>query len=197
MPEVLFNNDDVTVLGPPSTIELALNIGPQGVRGNKIFVGSGDPNTLTTSGTIFAQELELNDLYINASPGPNYGYMWQYIAGISSNIWVEVLRLNPVIYSENYLVDFTATGNIGEGSVVIPIENIAIVSGTPLTAENFNVQYAVVNSDGYPIASSMIVPALVTNDLVINLKASKFNGTSWSAVTGETTVHIFITIVAS
>lgn len=197
MPEVLFNNDDITVLGPPATVELALNIGPQGTRGSKVFVGSGDPNSLTTSGTIFSQELELNDLYINASPGPDYAYMWQYIAGISSNIWVEILKLNPVIYSENYLVEFTATGNIGEASVVIPIESIAIVSGTPLTAANFNVQYAIVNSSGYPIASSMVIPALVTNDLVINLKASKYNGTAWSAVTGETTVHIFITIVPS
>jgi len=199
VPTVLINTDDVTVLGPPETVEVLLNIGPQGIRGNKIFVGSGDPNTLTINGEIFAQTLELNDVYINAAPGTNYSYMWQYIAGPSSNSWVQILKINPTIYSANYEVEFIAgTGsNIGESSVIIPISNIVTVSGTPLTAENFNIQYAITNANGYPVSSSMIIPPLSGDDLIINLSASEYTGSAWQALEGEITVHVFITVIAS
>lgn len=199
MVNVLLNNDDVTVLGPPETVELLLNIGPQGIRGNKIFVGSGDPNSLTSNDTIFGQELELNDIYINAAPGTNYSYMWQYISGPSTNIWTQVLRINPTIYSANYEIEFTAgTGSgVGESSVVIPISSIVTVSGTPLTAANFNVQYAITNPNGYPVASSMTIPPLVTDDLVINLSASEYASGTWQALEGEITVHVFVTVVAA
>ncbi len=199
MVNVLLNNDDVTVLGPPETVELLLNIGPQGIRGNKIFVGSGDPNTLTSNNEIFGQELELNDIYINAAPGENYSYMWQYIAGPSTNTWVEVLRINPTIYSANYEVEFTAgTGsNIGESSIIIPISSIVTISGTPLTAANFNIQYAITNPNGYPVASSMTIPPLVTDDLVINIAASEYAAGTWQALEGEITVHVFVTVVAA
>ena len=78
MPDVLLSNDDVTVLGPPNTVEVLVDIGPTGTRGSKVFVGSGNPNNLTSSGSIFGQAIILNDLYINISPGTNYGYMYQY-----------------------------------------------------------------------------------------------------------------------
>lgn len=199
MPNVLVNNDDITVLGPPETVELLLNIGPQGTRGSKFFVGSGNPNSLTSGGEIFGQAIELNDMYINAAPGANYSYLWQYISTPSTNAWVEVLRINPTIYSSNVLVDFTAgTGSsVGEASIVIPIENIVTISGTPLTSDNFNVQYSIVSPVGNPITSSMSVPSLVTEDLVINLAASEFDSGTWQALVGETLVHVFITVVAS
>ena len=75
MPEVLLSNDDVTVLGPPSQIELLLDIGPQGLRGSQVFIGTGDPNSIE-----IGQEPELNDLFINTSPGPDYGYLYQYLS---------------------------------------------------------------------------------------------------------------------
>ena len=43
MPDVLLNNDDITVLGPPETVELLVDIGPTGTRGSQVFVGVGDP----------------------------------------------------------------------------------------------------------------------------------------------------------
>jgi hypothetical protein len=41
MPDVVLNNDDVTILAPPSVIELLVDIGPQGTRGSQFFVGVG------------------------------------------------------------------------------------------------------------------------------------------------------------
>jgi hypothetical protein len=61
--EVLVNTDDITVLGPPPVVNVQLDIGATGIRGNKVFVGTGSPNSFTSNGTIFNQTLYLNDLY--------------------------------------------------------------------------------------------------------------------------------------
>lgn len=198
MVEVLLSNDDITVLGPPETIELLTDIGPKGTRGSKVFVGTGNPNTLTTSGEIFSQTIELNDLYINASPGVNYGYMYQYISEPGGNTWVEILQLNPTIYSKNHTTQFSAgTGsNIGSASIVIPIDDIVTVSGTALTAANFNVQCSIAYTN--PVAFSIQIPELVSpgDNLIINLEATEFSGGSWQALEEEVTTHIFISIVS-
>jgi hypothetical protein len=47
MADVLLSNDDITVLGPPNTVEVLVDIGPTGTRGSQVFVGIGDPNLLT------------------------------------------------------------------------------------------------------------------------------------------------------
>lgn len=198
MPEVLLSNDDITVLGPPTVIELQLDIGAQGTRGNKFFVGAGDPNSQTSSGILNGQTLILNDLYVNVSPSATYGYIFQYLAEPGGNVWVEVLDINPTIYSENHLTTFED----GEAQIVIPVEDIVTISGTPLTAENFNVKYSIAYEN--PIASSMQIPALAGSNLIINLNAVEYDSSSWLPLgdTGtytsgvQVTTHLQITIVS-
>jgi len=168
MPEVLLSNDDVTVLGPPSTVEVLVDIGPSGTRGSQVFVGVGDPNIVEI--------------------------------GQTGDTWIQILEINPTIYSENHLTTYAA----GEGQVVIPIADIVTVTGTPLTAANFNVQYSIAHDN--PIASSMSIPALAGagDDLVINFKAVEHRSDidsgpygDWALLTGEVTTHLFISIVAA
>ena len=197
MPNVLLSNDDITVLGPPETLELQLDIGAQGTRGSKFFVGSGDPNAQTSSGTLGGQTLQLNDLYLNASPSATYGYIYQYVAEPGGNVWIVVLDINPTIYSNNYITTFED----GDAQIVIPVEDIITVSGTPLTAENFNVNYSIAYAN--PIASSMEIPALAGSNLIINLHAVEYDTSTWLPLgdTGtytsgvEVTTHLQITIV--
>jgi len=198
MVDVLLSNDDVTVLGPPSVIELQLDIGAQGTRGNKFFVGSGDPNSATSSGIFAGQTLLLNDLYVNVSPSATYGYIFQYVAEPGGNTWVEVLDINPTIYSENAVTTFED----GDAQIVIPVGDIVTVSGTPLTAENFNVKYSIAHEN--PIASSMEIPALAGSNLTINLHAVEYDASSSWVALGDTasytsgvqvTTHLQITIV--
>jgi hypothetical protein len=198
MPEVLLSNDDITVLGPPSVIELQLDIGAQGTRGNKFFVGAGEPNSQTSSGILNGQTLLLNDLYVNVSPSATFGYIFQYVAEPGGNVWVEVLDINPTIYSENHLTTFED----GEAQIVIPVEDIVTISGTPLTAENFNVKYSIAYEN--PIASSMQIPALAGSNLIINLHAVEYDTSTWLPLgdTGtytsgvQVTTHLQITIVS-
>jgi hypothetical protein len=191
MVDVLLNTDDVVVIGPPASIDLLVDIGPQGVRGSKFIVGSGEPNALTANNVLLGTTLILNDMYINTAPGANYGYMYQYISQPGGNTWIQVLKINPAIYSSTDTVVFTS----GSGSITIPVSNIVTVSGSPLTASNFNVQFQIEGAN--PIASSMEIPALAGNgsNLVINFDAVQYSGGSWSALTGSKNVHIFISIV--
>lgn len=191
MVDVLLNTEDVVVLGPPDSVDVLVDIGPQGTRGNKFIVGSGEPNALTSSGVLLGTTLILNDMYINTAPGVNYGYMYQYISQAGGNTWVQVLKINPAIYSAVETISFTS----GSGSITIPISNIVTVSGSPLTASNFSVQFQIEGPN--PIASSMEIPALAGagTNLVINFDAVQYSGGSWSALSGSKTVHIFISIV--
>jgi hypothetical protein len=191
MVDVLLNTEDVVVLGPPDSVDVLVDIGPQGTRGSKIIVGSGGPNAQTSSGVLLGTTLILNDIYIQTDPGANYGYMYQYVSQPGGNTWVEVLNISPAIYSATQTLSFSA----GSASTTIPISNIVTVSGSPLTASNFNVQFQIEGAN--PIAASMEIPALAGagTNLVINFDAVQYSGGSWSALTGSKTVHLFISIV--
>ena len=192
MPDVLLDNDDITVLGPPEIVDLLVDVGATGTRGSQVFVGVGDPNVIEIGQTPL-----LNDLYINTSPGADYGYLYQYVSEPGGNIWIEVLELNPTIYSVNH----TTTYVNGIAQVVIPISNIT--SETSLTASNFSVQFSIVNDN--PVAASMSIPALAggNTNLVINFKAVEHRTDvdsgpygDWAVLEGEVTTHLFITILA-
>jgi hypothetical protein len=189
MTEVLLSNDDVTVFGPPSIVEVLVDIGPEGQRGSQFYVGIGNPNSVNF-GSI---QIELNDLYVNTSPGGEYGYIYQYVAQPGGNTWIQVLNILPSTYSVNYDVTFTA----GSAEAVIPISDILTVSGTAPTAENFSVQYSIAHTS--PVSSSMEIPPLAGSEenLVINFEAIEYVGSSWSALDETVTIHINITIVES
>lgn len=194
MPDVLLSNDDVTVLGPPNTVEVLVDIGPTGTRGSQVFAGIGDPNVIEIGQTPI-----LNDLYINASPGENYGYMYQYVSSPGGNTWIQLLSVNPTIYSKNHLATFSS----GSVDIDIPINQIITITGTPLSADNFSVQYSIAHDN--PVASSMTIPALPGNgDLRISLTAVEFRSDvdsgpygDWALLNAEVVVHIFISILVS
>jgi len=201
MPDVLLSNDDVTVLGPPEIVEVLVDIGPTGTRGSQVFAGIGDPNVIEIGQTPI-----LNDLYINASPGNEYAYMYQYVSQPGGNTWIPLLSVNPTIYSGNHLVVFAS----GVGDISIPISDIIDITGTPLSADNFSVQYTIAHDN--PIASSMTIPALVDtggsgptgDNLIINLKAVEHRTDvdsgpygDWALLNAEVVVHVFISILVS
>jgi hypothetical protein len=186
MTNVVLNNDDITIFAPPAIVELLVDIGPQGTRGSQFFVGVGNPNSVN-----IGQTPNLNDLYINTSPGGELGYLYQYRSEPGGNVWVEVLDIYPSVYSENAQVTFES----GSAEVVIPVADIVTVTGTPLTSDNFSVQYSIAHTN--PVASAMQIPALVGagTNLVINLEAVEYAGAAWSALDDSVTIHFNITIV--
>ena len=200
MTDILLTNDDITVLGPPETVELLLDIGPTGQRGSKYFVGVGNPNTFTNNNQIFSQTLFLNDMYINTSPGGEYGYMYQYVNEPGGNTWIPVLAVNPVIYSENHATTFYSSAP-GVGTITIPISQIVKTTATALTADNFNIQYEIQHSN--PTASSISGVSIASvggyDNLVIEVETIQYSSSAWSLLgTGtdvEVKIHVFITMV--
>lgn len=194
--EIVVSTDDLTVLAPPDTVELLLDFGPTGQRGSQIFSGIGEPADFTSGGQIFGQDLYINDYYINAAPGSDYSYLYQYRtgAGGSANAWFKLIKMNPTIYSSINDIYFTD----GDGTIEIPIANITSISASSLSASNFSVQYSLVNSN--PVASSISSMSISGTDLVINFKAAEFDGSSWSNLDSGVSpipfsAHMFITVV--
>jgi hypothetical protein len=184
------NTDDLAIIAPPDIIEVAVDIGPTGQRGSKVFVGAGDPNLQTSNGVIFGQNLYLNDLYINVSPGTDYSYMYQYISAPGSDQWESILKVNPALHARlDTTVDFTSgTSN----TILIPISSIVTVTGAPLVASNFNVQHNIQYTD---LVSSSISNVQVSgSNLAITIKAMKYSG-AWQALTAtDVSVHLFISV---
>ena len=191
MVDVLLNTEDVVVLGPPELVDVLVDIGPQGTRGSRIIVGSGEPNSLTTNGVIFGQTLVLNDVYINSSPGANYGYMSQYISSPGGNVWVEILRISPAIYSSIQNTEFTD----GFASLTIPITTIVSGIESPLEAFNFHVQHSISGTN--PISSSFQVQPISESgtNLIIIFNAVEYVDDSWTPLSGEKDIHLFISVV--
>jgi hypothetical protein len=192
--EVLVNTDDITVLGPPAEVKVQLDIGATGVRGSKVFVGTGDPalSTTTNPTQIFEQDLYIGDLYINNAPGEEYSYMYQYIAALGNQTWIPVLKINPTIYSANHLQTFTS----GSTTIIIPIVNIVQITGTPLTEDNFSIKFSIGHSN--PVATSISSVAITgtSNDqLSITLKAAELDSGVWEDLSSTVTVHMLITVI--
>jgi len=190
MPDILLSNDDLTVLGSPEVVELLVDIGPQGQRGSQVYFGIGNPND---PGVLINQEIELNDLYINAAPGLDYAYLYQYQSKPGGNSWVKIIKMNPPLYSKINEVDF----DNGYAELKIDISNIATASNTPFTAENFNLQYQIANNNGNPVACSMVGPSLVNlgSQVLFPLNGVEFDGSDWIPLDGTYPIHTLISVM--
>lgn len=119
MPDVILENESVTIFGPPDVLEMAIERGPQGEkgdRGNVIYTGSlaplSNPSAFTQLSPI------LGDIYIQSSAGdPDHGtfYIYQLVSG--SPTWVINIRFNDLVdqffddnpdYLLDYVTDFDA-----------------------------------------------------------------------------------------
>lgn len=193
MAEVILSSDSLTVLGGPATVDVEVDFGPEGDRGSYIFVGEGDPNSPST---VIGQDPAVFDLYINldASDSSDYLAMYQYQNVDGSNIWTKLLKLIPNTYSVNN----TGTFVDGERSINIPVINVVPLDQVAnISAANFNIQYNILNNN--PVSSSLSVGELVSQDdiviLPLTINAIEYSDGAWSNLSGQKTVHLFITVV--
>jgi hypothetical protein len=193
MAEVILSTESLTVLGGPATVDLEVDFGPEGDRGSYIFVGEGDPNSPST---VIGQDPAVFDLYINldASDNENYLAMYQYQNVDGSNTWTKLLKLIPNTYSTNN----TGTFVDGERLINIPVINVVPLDQVAnISAANFNIQYNILNNN--PVSSSLSVGELVSQDdiviLPLTIKALEYADGAWSNLSGQKTVHLFITVV--
>ncbi len=88
---VVLETDDLTVLGPPASIDLQVDIGPAGERGSYIYSGSVDPNVSSTP--FLNLPPKIGDLYFRTSTNSVY----QYLTIPGGEEWVELLTFNLIL----------------------------------------------------------------------------------------------------
>jgi len=94
--DVVVQQDDLVVLGPPTSVDVALDVGPQGPRGSTFFTGDGNPNLLTISQfeNIHGRTPVYGDIYLNIdSTGTDYGKFYSYTTVPGSDQWSPVIDL--------------------------------------------------------------------------------------------------------
>ena len=195
MTEVFVSTDDVKVIGGTANVNVEVDFGPQGDRGNLFLVGYGHPNTITHS-----QTLQLLDIYINLQVGDSdYLGMYQYLNEAGVDTWV---LLGPLItdkFGSNRTVSFT--DGVSTNDVEFNISRIlqtSILSG--IDASKFNIQCTFLNQTK-PVAHSIVVkPTTIEAGtgyivLPVSINAAEFSGSAWSGLSGTHTVHFLITVV--
>jgi len=190
---VLLSTEDVLVVGPPTSIEVDLDIGAKGQRGSQIFLDMGKPSEVFT-GTPLPY-----DLFFNLNPlDSEYLTVYQYVSvPVIGATWLKVFKIFPNELRKNYAVDFVD----GVGTKVINVTDILPLSliGSLPEPENFNIVYSIENQN--PLSTSIdsiqIVPDPNTEfiNLVITLKALQYNGSVWENLEGTRTVHLDIRVV--
>lgn len=195
MTNVFVSSDDVKVIGGTANVNVEVDFGPQGDRGNLFLVGYGNPNTISHSVT-----LQLLDLYINVqATDEDYLVMYQYQNVSGVNTWVETATLITDKFSVIRQVAFT--NGRTTNAVDFKVSNIApmsLVGG--LTAENFNVQCTFSDPEN-PIAHSITISPLEfqagTGDqiLPVDINAVEYSEGSWVGLNRTVYVHFLITVV--
>jgi hypothetical protein len=195
MTNIFVSSEDVKVIGGTANVNVEVDFGPQGDRGNLFLVGYGNPNTISHSVT-----LQLLDLYINVqATDEDYLIMYQYQSVSGSDTWVETSRLITDKFSVIRQVAFTDGKTTSE--VDFRVSNIAplsLVGG--LTADNFNIQCTFSDPEK-PIAHSITVKPLVfqvpTGDqiLPVDINAVEFSEGSWVGLNRTVYIHFLITVV--
>jgi hypothetical protein len=195
MTNIFVSSEDVKVIGGTSTVNVEVDFGPQGDRGNLFLVGYGNPNTISHSVT-----LQLLDFYINVqATDEDYMVLYQYVNVSGVNTWVSTGTLMTDKFSVIRNVAFTDGKTTSE--VDFRVSNIApqsLVGG--LTAENFNVQCTFSDPEN-PIAHSITIKPLAfqsgTGDqiLPVDINAVEFSEGSWVGLNRTVSIHFLITVV--
>ena len=113
--DTIISNDELVVVGPPSSISVSVDIGPQGEAGSQFYSGIGLPTAAANVASLV--DAKINDLYINRLLGGNYGVVYKLNAVPGGSSWQAVLKFQPISHSIQKLVNFTS----GTGSISIPL----------------------------------------------------------------------------
>lgn len=184
---VLVANEDLTVIGGPTSINVSMDLGATGKRGSQIFISPGNPNEV-----VIGQDPIVFDLCINTLKSDDeYLYLYQYQNLGAINQWVPLFNIIPDTFSSNSSKVFSN----GQTTINVPV--FSITETENLTAESFNVQHSVAN--GVPVASSISVSEIQIIDdiqvLPITINAAEYVDNAWTSLDGTKVVHLSITVV--
>lgn len=184
--DVLLDTEDIVILGPPTNIDVRVDVGPKGDRGARFFVGSGNPNI---PGVVPSGQTPLvGDVFVNASTAAEYGWLYLYVRTPSGNAWVPTLRLQPSIFSANISTIFTS----GQSQISIPLANI-VPDTTILDVEKYIIQCT--SNESNPVALSVVSKVIQGPSLIFTVKAVEYSSSSWANLEGASSLDVTVTVI--
>ena len=201
MTEVFVSTDDVKVIGGTETVNVEVDFGPQGDRGNLFLVGYGHPNSINNQNNqTDPSKIQSLDIYINIEPtDEDYLNLYQYVDQGGTKTWTLVGPLTTDKFSSIRNVTFVN----GQASSNIEFKVLNIVPAGligSLTASSFNIQCTFQNSEN-PVAHSIVINPITvqvsTGDVIlpIGINAAEFSESTWTGLSGTHVVHFLITVV--
>lgn len=204
---------DLATLSGPSSVQVVVDKGQKGERGNNILLSRGNPNA---PGNLQGTPIEF-DLAIDIdNTSLSYLFMYRYMnTEISSDpliiglAWEPVLRLIPNSIAINQDV-FFQNGST-QVTVQIPIPpgvNLPAVPGVEDIPQILDIQHSVVNKIQEttdvqnPIASNLVIASdediVINGDtvtLTITIGGVEILGGTTLPIQGNKTIHLVITVV--
>ena len=186
--DTIISNDELVVVGPPASVSVSVDIGPQGDRGATFYTGVGTPSENSES----LIDAQLNDLYINRKLGGNYGVIYKLNAVPGGSSWQSVLKFQPISYSVKKSLNFSA----GSASVSIPLSEFYSNPPAGLTADTILVQAtAELNNPAFiSISNKTVADVDNVKTFIAELKGAQFSSGSVSLLSGSATqINLYIT----
>jgi hypothetical protein len=179
------SNEDLVVLGPPSSVSVSVDIGPKGERGASFYTGFGDPNT----NSLFYSTSDIpkvGDLYLRRDLGANYGVIYRLVTVTGGTSWQSILKFQPITHSVSKRPSF----NSGVASVTFPLEDFYFNAPIDLNVQDIIIQ-ATVELDNpvmLSISNKEIKTVSSVKSLITEITAAQLSSGSISMLSGSATV---------
>jgi len=186
--DTIISNDELVVVGPPASVSVSVDIGPQGERGSQFYTGVGTPAQNASS----LIDAKVNDLYINRLLGGNYGVVYKLNAVPGGSSWQSVLKFQPISHSIQKLVNFTS----GTGSISIPLADFYSSAPEGLNANTILVQAtAELNNPAFiSISNKSITEVSSVKTFIAELQGAELSSGSVSLLSSSATpINLYIT----
>jgi hypothetical protein len=94
MNEISLSPENFSIFGGPSKVNVAVDVGPEGPRGSRIFAGGAEPEDFFTPEVLAAFQPRLFDIFFNIDINSvNYGSLYQFLNVNNINVWIRVAQL--------------------------------------------------------------------------------------------------------
>lgn len=208
--DVVLEQDDLVVLGPPSSVDISVDIGAKGDRGGTVFNGGFDPNTISLAqfNSIYGKSPVYGDMFVRIDSGVNYGKFYSYSTVPGGDQWVPILDLLQTMdlffqynnQAEDSFYSFVSACAIYGSASVIPqmrfdqnkrLVNVENIPVNITTSQISNFQSSVAAFLANSVTSNTengISVVFDPNSNILNFDVNDFTVTLAGDVTGTATV---------
>jgi hypothetical protein len=188
--DTIISNDELVVVGPPASVSVSVDVGPQGERGSQFYYGVGLPTAAANAASLV--DARINDLYINSELGGNYGTVYKLNSIPGGTAWQGILKFQPLSYSIQQPVDFVS----GSGSISIPLADFYPNASENLSSDTILIQAtAELNDPAFISISNKNIQEISTvKTFIAELKGAQLSSGSVSLISASAVpVNFYIT----